>query len=75
MNATVGSSTSIEQKVAVIYANENNIWDNQAKKFHFFRRSIDEASFAMPLEEAKKIFSELKETGDYDEKMYLSEGE
>ena len=73
MNETVGSSTSIEQKVAVIYANENNIWDNQAKKFHFFRRSIDESSFAMPLKEATKILAELKAAGDYDEAMYLSE--
>lgn len=49
----------MKNKSAVIYANESNIWDNQKKDFHHFRGNIDEISYCIPIEEAKKILEAI----------------
>lgn len=69
------------QKLAVIYANESNIWDNDTHKFCYVRNTVDEMSYAMPLEEAEKVLAsineerrkEAEETGEFSEDAYLNE--
>lgn len=51
----------MSNKLAVIYANESNIWDNDTNKFCFVRNTVDEMSYAMPLEEAEKVLATINE--------------
>jgi len=46
-------------KLAVIYANDENIWDNNKKQFHHCRRTVDESSYSMALEEAQSILQRI----------------
>lgn len=69
------------QNLAVIYANESNIWDNETRKFCFVRNTVDEMSYAMPLEEAEKVLAsinedrkkEAEETGEHIDEAYINE--
>ena len=49
----------IEPKLAVIYANESNIYDLEKKDFSWFRGNVDESSYAMPLEVAEVIIKAI----------------
>lgn len=50
------------KKLAVIYANESNIWDNDTHKFCFVNKNtVDEMSYAMPLDDAEKTLAEINE--------------
>lgn len=44
--------------LAVIYANESNIWDNKKHDFDFGKH-FDEMCYAMPLEEAQEILESI----------------
>ena len=46
--------------LAVIYANENNIWDNQKREFHF-GKNFDEKSYAIPLQEAEETLKYINQ--------------
>lgn len=71
----------MSKKLAVIYANESNIWDNNTHKFCFVKTTVDEMSYAMPLEEAEKVLAsinedrkkEVEETGEHIDEAYLNE--
>lgn len=71
----------MSNKLAVIYANESNIWDNDTNKFCFVRNTVDEMSYAMPLEEAEKVLAtineerkkEADETGEHIDEAYINE--
>jgi len=49
----------IEPKLAVIYANESNIYDLEKKDFSWFRGNVDESSYAMPLEVAEVVIKAI----------------
>ena len=49
------------RNLAVIYANENNVWDESTRDFEFVRGNIDEMSYALPLQKAEEILKEINE--------------
>jgi hypothetical protein len=51
----------IEPKLAVIYANESNIYCFEKKDFSYFRGNVDESSYAMPLEVAEVIIKVINQ--------------
>lgn len=63
------------QKLAVIYANDENIWDNNKKIFQHIKRTVDEYSFSMPLAEAEIILKSINEQRKEEgvEEAYINE--
>jgi len=51
----------IEPKLAVIYANDSNIYNLDKKDFISFRGNVDESSYAMPLEVAEIVIKAINE--------------
>ena len=63
------------EKLAVIYANESNIWCPVKNKFEFVKGNHDEYSYVMPLEKAEKLLAEINEErkAEGHDEAYLNE--
>jgi len=63
------------EKLAVIYANENNIWCTKKNKFVFVKCNNDEYSYVMPLGKAEQLLAEINEErkAEGHDEAYLNE--